>query len=328
MTALVKHPEDIRLAMVGMLPDNHHPFSWSAIINGRYDRELMASYADPVIGHYLGAQPPGALGIPGAKVTHIWADQRGLAEQVAAAAMIPNIADDPRDVIGEVDAVLIPTDIGGEHLERCRPFIEAGLPVFIDKPLTDNEDHLKVFEGWYLAGKPLMSSSALRYSREYAELRGRTNEVGELRLITITMVKSWERYGIHALEGVYPFLRPGGWKDVIHTGDDRNHIVHLRHRSGVSVVVSVVADMYGGMGHLCLYGTKGSLSGRFRDSFTAFKSQLSAFVSYLRTGKRPFGFEQTLELMRMVIAAKISLDGGGRRVELIELSQRELSRAE
>lgn len=321
MSALVKHPEDIRLAMVGMLDDNHHPFSWSAIINGRYDRGLMASYADPVIVRYLGAQPPDALGIPGARVTHIWADQREHADRVAAAAMIPNIVDRPEGVIGEVDAVLIPTDIGGEHLERCRPFIEAGVPVFIDKPLTDNEEHLCAFEQWYLAGKPFMSCSALRYSREYAELRENMDAIGELRLITVAMVKSWERYGIHALEGVYPFLRPGGWKDVIHAGDQDNHVVHLRHQDGVSVIVSVLPDLYGGMGHLCLYGTKSSASGRFQDSFTAFKAQLSAFVSYLRTGDRPFDFEQTLELMRMVIAAKVSLDEGGRRVELIEISQ-------
>ena len=326
MTALVEHPEHIRLAMVGMLADNHHPFSWSAIINGRYDRELMAAYADPVIGRYLGAQRPGALGIPGARVTHIWADRREHADQVAAAAMIPNIVDQPEDVIGEVDAVLIPTDIGAEHLERCRPFIETGVPVFIDKPLTDNEEHLSVFEQWYLAGKPFMSCSALRYSREFAELRDKIDALGELRLITVTMVKSWERYGIHALEGVYPFLRPGGWDDLIHTGDRENHIIHLRHEDGVSVIVSVLPDIYGGMGHLCLYGTKGSASGRFQDSFTAFKAQLSAFVSYLRTGIRPFDFEQTLELMRMVIAARKSLDEGGRRVELIEISRPVASR--
>lgn len=326
MTALVKHPEKIRLAMVGMLADNHHPFSWSAIINGHYDRELMASYADPVIGSYLGAQPPGALGIPGARVTHIWADQREHADQVAAAAIIPDIVDRPEDVIGEVDAVLIPTDIGTEHLERCRPFIDAGVPVFIDKPLTDNEEHLGQFEQWYRQGKPFMSCSALRYSREYADLRDRIGAVGELRLVTVTMVKSWERYGIHALEGVYPFLRPGGWKDVVHAGDDQNHVVHLRHADGVSVIVSVLPDIYGGMGHVCLYGTKGSVSARFQDSFAAFKAQLSAFVSYLRTGERPFDFEQTLELMRMVIAARKSLDEGGGRVGLIEVSQPMMSR--
>jgi hypothetical protein len=36
--------------------------------------------------------------------------------------------------------------------------------------------------------------------------------VGEPRLIVATCAKSWERYGIHALEAVYGLLPPGGWK--------------------------------------------------------------------------------------------------------------------
>ncbi len=319
MPGLVNRPEDIRLGMIGMLPDNHHPYSWSAIINGRYDPDAMAEYADPVISRYLDAQDRAALGIPGARVTHVWADQRELAERVAATTFIPHVVDQPRQVIDHVDAVVIPTDIGSEHLDRSRPFIEAGVPVFIDKPLTDREDHLAAFERWVSEGKALMSSSALRYSREFAELRQDVHELGDLRLITITMVKSWERYGIHALEGVYPFLRPGGWIDVIDTGSDGHHVVHLRHADDVSVVVAVVDDLYGAMGHLSLYGTVGSASARFTDSFSAFKAQLEAFVSYLRTGRRPFPFEQTAELMRLLIAAIKSRAGDGRRVAIAEL---------
>ena len=47
--ALVKGPESIRLAMVAMVEGNGHPYSWSAIINGRYDAEAMASRGYPVI---------------------------------------------------------------------------------------------------------------------------------------------------------------------------------------------------------------------------------------------------------------------------------------
>lgn len=321
MTALVNNPDDIRLAMVGMLSDNHHPFSWSAIVNGAYDREQMSLHADPVITGYLGRQPDDALGVPGAKVTHIWADRDEDAHKVARSALIPNIVSRPEDVIGSVDAVLIPTDLGGEHLERSRPFIEAGLPVFIDKPLTDNAEDLDQFEQWYAQGKPFMSCSALRYSLEYADMRDRASDIGDLRLITITMVKSWERYGIHALEGVYPFLRPGGWVDVTHTGDEASRVIHLRHRDGVSVVIAMVDDLYPSMGHLTIHGTAGNMSAKFSDSFNAFKSQLSAFVQYLRTGVPPFGFDQTLELMKMIVATKTSREQGGRTVELCELSQ-------
>ena len=65
---LVRRPDDIRLAMLGMVEGNGHPYSWSAIINGRYDMARMAECGYPSIPEYLGAQPKEALGIPGARV--------------------------------------------------------------------------------------------------------------------------------------------------------------------------------------------------------------------------------------------------------------------
>src|SRR5512138_3413150 len=122
----------LRLAMLGMVEGNGHPYSWSAIINGRYDRELMKDCGFPVIPQYLAEQPPGALGIDSAKVTHIWCEDRDRARHIAQTCFIDHVPEDPQDVIGQVDAVIIPTDKGEEHLDRARPFIEANVPVFID----------------------------------------------------------------------------------------------------------------------------------------------------------------------------------------------------
>ena len=38
--------------------------------------------------------------------------------------------------LGSVDGVMVTARHGGKHLEYLRPYIEAGLPVFIDKPVT------------------------------------------------------------------------------------------------------------------------------------------------------------------------------------------------
>ena len=318
---LVKDPGNIRLAMLGMVEGNGHPYSWSAIINGGFDAATMAECPYPVIPQYLGAQPKGALGIAGTRVTHIWCDNPQEAAHVARASLIPHVVDDPRAVIGQVDAVIIPTDIGGEHLDRARPFIEAGLPVFIDKPLTDRKDHLQQFIAWQQAGHPILSTSCMRYSREYAACRERLAEVGELRLITMTMAKSWERYGIHALEGVYPFLPTGDWLSVRHSGTATANILHLRHRTGVDVVLAVIADLYGGFGCLNLHGTKGSIMGvQAHDTFYMFKTQLQAFVNYLRSGTPPLPFAATVEQMRIIIAGLRSLAEAGREIALTEIN--------
>jgi predicted dehydrogenase len=317
---LVKNPDRIRLAMLGMVDGNGHPFSWGAIINGTYDAQAMADCGFPVIPQYLGAEPRENLGISGVEVTHVWCDETADSARVAKAVGIANVAKRAEDVIGHVDAVIIATDRGWEHVERARPFVEAGVPVFLDKPLCDREEHLRQFVAWQQSGKPLLSTSGLRYGREFAEAKQRiATEVGEIRLVTMTTCKSWERYGIHALEGVYPLLAPGGWQSVTNTGTENANIVHVRHASGVDVVLAAVADMYGAFGKMSVYGTKGTLNTAFSHTFFAFKAQLVAFINYLRTGELPFPFAETVELMKIVIAGIRSREQSGKTVLLGEI---------
>lgn len=317
---LVRDPDNIRLAMLGMVDGNGHPLSWSAIINGRYDAGEINAAGFPIITDYLGKQPPGALGIAGARVTHVWCDDPADAQRVARAAFVEHVVSKPEDVIGHVDAVIIPTDRGWEHVDRCRPFIDAGLPVFVDKPLTDREDHLRQFIAWKRAGRAILSTSCMRYAKEFADLRARLADVGQPRLITSTTPKSWERYGIHALEAVYPLLAPGKWEWVANTGSPDAAIVHARHGDGVDVVIAAIDDMFGAMGCVNVYGTEGVASASLADRFHAFKAQLETFIRYLRTGIDPHPFDETAELMRIVIAGIRSRDGGGVRVPVVGVS--------
>src|SRR5438128_2696349 len=70
----------------------------------------------------------------------------------------------PADLIGKIDAVMIESQQGSRHLERARPFLEAGLPTFIDKPFAGSVNEADAILA--LATRhnaPLMSCSALRY---------------------------------------------------------------------------------------------------------------------------------------------------------------------
>jgi len=319
--ALVKNPQQIRLAMLGSTPGNGHPYSWSALFNG-YDRDLMTREC-PFAGIpvYLNKEPTETLRIPGAQVTHIHCEGEGgfTAEHVAKCSLIPHVVERATDVIGEVDAVIIATDIGGEHVARARPFIEAGLPVFIDKPLTDNEADLQTFIDWVAEGKAIMSSSSMRYTKEFLPYRISTRELGELRFLSITTPKSWETYGIHALESIYPILGPG-FLTVRNTGSSTRNIVHLTHRCGADAVVVASSDMYGGFGLLQLCGTIGRAQLASGDTYFAFKSQLEAFVGYLRSGIQPYPFSETVELMKLVIGGIRSREQGGREIALSEIA--------
>jgi predicted dehydrogenase len=313
---LVTRPE-IRLAMLGMVDGNGHPYSWSAIFNG-YDPEEMAKCHFSAIPAYLDKEPKATLRIPNVRVTHIWADDAVDARHVARASLIPNVVNRPEDVIGHVDAVIVATDQGWDHVWRCAPFVEAGLPVFVDKPLADNEPDLRTFSAWVKSGAAILSSSCMRYAKEFLPWRLSTHELGAVRFACVTTSKSWERYSIHALEGVYPILGPG-FLTVRNTGTKDRAVVHCTHTSGTDVVLIASMDMYGGFGVLQLAGTEGHAEAFFLDTFFAFKAQLEAFVSYLRTGERPFPFAETQELMKLIIGGIRSRDEGGRLVALDEI---------
>ena len=307
--------KEFKIAMLGMVDGNGHPYSWSAMFNG-YDKQEMEKCPVPVIPRYLEKEPKSSFGVRGAKITHIWTDDPEDAKKVAKASLIPNIVNKPEDVIGEVDAVIIGTDKGGEHVWRARPFVEAGIPIFVDKPLCDNVEDLNTFRKWVKDGAKIMSSSSLRYTKEYMPYFESTNELGELRYVNMTMAKSWERYGIHALEPVYR-ITGGGYVSVQNTGGINNNIVHLVHKNGIDINLAVIYDS--AASELKLVGTKDSVCVPLKDSYYSFHKQLDVFVEYLETGRTPYPFSDTVELMQIIIAGIRSRNEGGRRVMLDEI---------
>jgi hypothetical protein len=308
----------VRLAMLGMIPGNGHPYSWSAIVNG-YDLAAMAACPYPVIPRYLGAQPPGSIGIPGARVTHLWTDDPAEAAAVAAAALIPQIVDRSEEVIGEVDAVFIATDDGFDHVRRARPFVAAGLPVFIDKPLATSLEDLRTFIAWERAGARLLSSSGLRYAAELDACLARLPTLGELRWISGVTCKTWERYGIHLLEPLFRLVGPG-FISIRLESQPGLEIAHLVHRTGVQLTIPVIYDGVAAFGTIHVCGTGGQTTLRFSDTYTNFRRQLVSFIDFVRSGIAPFPFAETVELMIILIAGLRSRAENSRRVDLAEIS--------
>ena len=310
----------LRLAMLGMIPGNGHPYSWSAIING-YDRTAMAQCPYPAIPGYLNTQPHDQVRAPGVQVTHLWTDNPTEADAVARASLIPHIVARPVDVIGHIDAVLISTDDGTDHVRRARPFVEAGLPVFIDKPMATTLEELRQFIAWEHAGAKILSSSGLRYAPELARLVTDRAGLGELRWMSFVTAKTWERYGIHVLEPAFVLLGPG-FLSVRIESQPGVEIAHLVHCSGVQVTLPVIYDGGASFGSVHVCGTAGQAQFRFTDTYTAFRNQLLSYIAFVRSGRPPYPFSETVEMMTILIAGIVSRNEGSRRVEIDEIKQR------
>ena len=243
------------------------------------------------------------------------------APPIAEADFIDHVVDRPEDVIGEVDAVIISTDDGSDHVRRARPFVEAGLPVFVDKPLADNLEDLAWFVAARERGARILSSSALRYAPEVLDLRERRSELGELRWVSSFTAKTWERYGIHALEAAYGITGPGlplGADGGLEGGD----VVTLGHEAGCRSLCRRSTTPMGPSGSSRPVERPGTKSLHFTRTYAAFRAQLVAFIDALQSGEDPFPFEQTIEQMLVIIAGRESRAQGGRRVEIAALRER------
>ena len=316
-TATPRHAADknLRFAMLGMIEGNGHPYSWSAIVNG-YDPKEMASCPYPTIPVYLGNQPLASVKVPHAQVTHIWTDKLDEARLVAKASLIPNVVERPEDVIGQVDGVFISTDDGYEHVRRARPFVEAGIPVFIDKPLAISVKDLQTFIDWEKKGCPILSSSGARYMQGLDNWDTDRAQYGEIRWIASGSTKYWENYGIHAVQPLYRILGPGFTSVRMESQDAKRSIGYLRHKSGVEVIVPIIYD---GGGGIIITGTKSQGAIKGGDTYVAFRRQMVAFVDFVRSGVKPYPFSETIELMAVLIAGLRSREQGSRRVEVSEI---------
>ena len=188
--------------------------------------------------------------------------------------------------------------------------------MFIDKPLVNKEEDLRTFVEWHNAGAKFITSSSMRYCKEFEPYYKNRYELGELMYVCSTMAKKYETYGIHALEAMYPLLGPG-FVSVRNTGTYERTVVHIEHESGCNVnVIQGIGMVPHGM---MLLGSAGPITLTAGDSYYAFKKQPDLFVHWLRKGEEPFPFAESVELMKLVIGGLRSREEGGREVFLSEM---------
>lgn len=299
----------IRLGMIGLSPGNGHPYSFSAIINGFDDEPMSRSGWDGIYG-YLKRRDTTEIGIDGAKVTHVWTQDASLTRQVAASCKIASPVENPEDMLGEVDALVIARDDWQTHAPIARPFLEAGVSVFIDKPLTLSPDELAEFLPHFEAGR-LMSCSGLRYAGELDVYRASPEtQIGQLKAVHCGVVKGWETYGIHMLDAVFGCHDELEPVSVEHLGQSSDsYVVHTSQ--DVPLVISCLGDN-APVFRLTFLGDRGQHSVTISDNFTAFKRTMSHFINMVRTGNAPFETRVLKRSIHTLMAGAISADSGAK----------------
>lgn len=182
--------------------------------------------------------------------------------------------------------------VAANHLQESLPFLEAGIPTFIDRPLAvSHSDLTAIRQGWERGGGPLLCTSILRYAEAFAPLREavRTGSLGTILGASATICHSIEVYlkpgntwqdepergggtimtmGQHGLELLASTLGVE-WRSL-HALNARRHLrasrsedmalLSLQYADGALATLHLVAGSKAHGYSLTLYGSEGSLT--------------------------------------------------------------------
>lgn len=279
----------------------YHGWAFAGIIN-EYDEAIYRANDWPLYPSALAGR---------AHVSHVWDTDRAAAERLAAAANIEHVVDNPEDVIGHVDGVIIADDGTLAHQRSAGAFLEAGVPLFVDKPLsTDPDEARQIIELAQAKGTPFFSSSALRFATEIADRQALADQVGEITTVCGVGVNELVYYGVHPLEAMMALMGPG-IESVINVGRPGEAIVRLRWKDGRQAVMLVYEEGLSYALEVTVHGTKGHLRIPFADSAGYYTNMLSAFLDMVETGEPPFPPQETVEIIQALVLAKQSVAEGG-----------------
>jgi predicted dehydrogenase len=266
--------------IIGLSEGNGHPFSYGSIING-YSPEGLAASGWPGIYEYIRRRHASEFGLDGWTITHAWTQDPESTKKLCAACRIPNGVGDYREFLGKVDAVIIARDDHEAHFQMAVPFLEASLPVFVDKPLSLELSELRIFKP-YLENGQLMSCSGMRYARELDEPRADLTAYGRLKLIRGAIVLSWEKYGIHLLEAALAITPARPVSVRMLPSEHASAVVRLD--DGVLIEIDALGECARTF-HLELYGTQRIGTFDIIDNFSMFRRMLWEFALSIRTGR-------------------------------------------
>jgi hypothetical protein len=233
------------------------------------------------------------------------------------------------ELLEKVDAVLLTSVDGRPHLAQIRPVLEAGKPVFLDKPAA--ADLAEVIKIYRLAEKhdvPIFSSSSRRFNPRVRDACS-SDRVGEAVGCDVFSQVYGARHhseiwftGMHGVEILYRVLSPG-CKSVTCVETDRTYIVTGSWDDGRIGVWRAIRTGHrdsgkGGYG-VAVFGTQGITASGLLPQYIDYEPLVVAIAEFFKTGKPPVAPEETIELYAFLEAAERSKRQASRPVLIADV---------
>jgi hypothetical protein len=289
----------IKAGLLGL--DTSHVIEFNKLLS---DPKATGELAEMTI---VAGYPGGSPDLPAS-----WNRVKGYTEQLRGKGI--EIVDSIDELLKRVDVVLLTSVDGRPHLAQARQVIEAGKPLFIDKPPADSlADAIQIFRLAKEKNVPCFSASSLRFNSASEALRDGTAGFGDIRSCTAWSTAGGGNpkqpepfwfHGIHGVELLFTVMGPQ-CKTVTRVAPDK--VVGMWKDGRLGVMLANTS--YGAVA----VGTKKSGDAGKNEGYAPL---MIAVVKFFKTGKPPVSAEETLEIMAFMEAADESQRQDGAPVSL------------
>ena len=253
--------------------------------------------------------------VPGGRITHampIYSEDlpisyerfpkyRDIVEQQYEVSIVTEVD----SLMNHVDAVIIGTVDGRNHLQWFKQVVAYKKPVFIDKPIVLSESELEeVIQLAKFYNTPVMSSSSLRYADSVKRLGSLGMEhfesgyfYGPLPMQTVMPGYFW--YGIHTIELIVALL--GSDLEVVKRERARNHeTLHLLRNGKEDVLFRGDYSWHDRFGGVLHFENRSESFQLWKDERPYYANLLEEMITFFQTGITKVSLEETAKIIRLI----------------------------
>lgn len=257
-------------------------------------------------------------GVIDARVTHIWSEEghEERCAQIKEENGIEKICANYTDMIGEIDIAFIVTRNGNDHFEQIKPFVDANIPVWIDKPIALTiGDIVKICDYAESHNAMLMGGTTLKSCKSIKQLKSDIEKFERVDYLSLSYCSSVGSptggisfYSIHLAELAYMYF--GSDIESLRACVNGDTVtVLLNYKNGTVANLIMTKGGYTMTG-TAIWGNEGYIS-RVLDVNDCYDEELRYIIDVVEKRAEPRRRDEFIEPVKIMEAIEDALDADG-----------------
>lgn len=252
---------------------------------------------------------------PGMEVKYVWGETEEFAKIAMEKGSIPEMVKDSNEMLGKIDAIIVDHRHGKFHLEPAIPFIEAGIPTFIDKPFCyrakEGKDFLALARKH---GTPVTSFSSIAHSYEIFDIKEQLKNLGAINQVIRSGRVNLDSeyggiffYGAHIVQPLLYLFGDNVEKVRVHQ-NGQNSGASLVFNDGMLASLVFTTKKYGWQ--TFVESDEGLIELKSKLEEQSPDKNYTAMVEMFKTGKEPRSHESIIHCVSVLEALEKSVASG------------------